>query len=49
MLRCHRVVLLALVLFSLLPSVGKAGQGGFITLVNGTPYNWRSSACLSAR
>ncbi len=43
MLRCHRVVLLALVLFGLLPSVGKAAQGGFITLVNGTPYDWRSS------
>jgi hypothetical protein len=43
MFRCHRVVLLALVLFGLLPSVGKAGQGGYITLVNGTPYNWRSS------
>ncbi len=43
MLRCHRVVLLAVVLFGLLPSVGKAGPGGFITLVNGTPYNWTSS------
>jgi len=43
MLRHHRVVLLALVLFGLLPSLGKAGQGGYITLVNGTPYNWRSS------
>jgi acyl dehydratase len=43
MLRYHRIVLLALVLFGLLPSVGKAAQGGFITLVNGTPYNWRSS------
>ena len=43
MLRHHRIVLLVLVLFGLLPSVAKAGQGGFITLVNGTPYNWRSS------
>gem|GEM_PF-1316729 len=46
MLRCHRVVLLAFVLFSLLPAVGTAGQGGYITLVNGTPYNWRSSGLL---
>jgi hypothetical protein len=48
MFRRHRVALLTLVLFGLLPSVAKAGQGGFITLVNGTPYNWRSSD-LSAR
>jgi hypothetical protein len=43
MFRSHRVLLPAVVLFSLLPSAAKAGEGGFITLVNGTPYNWRSS------
>lgn len=47
MLHRHRVVLLLLTLIGLLPSAAKAGQGGLITLVNGTPYNWRSSGLRS--
>jgi hypothetical protein len=43
MLRRNRVVLFAIALLAFLPSVAKAGEGGLITLVNGTPYNWRAS------
>lgn len=48
MLRSRRAALLALAFCCLLPSVAKAGQGGLITLVNGTPYNWRSSKQTSS-
>jgi hypothetical protein len=46
MLRRDRVVLLALSLFCLLPAIGTASQsiqGGYLMLINGTPYDWQSS------
>lgn len=43
MLRRDRALWLTLALFCLLPSVAMAGQGGSITFVNGTPYNWINS------
>ncbi|HEX4965698.1 MAG TPA: hypothetical protein VF173_33110, partial [Thermoanaerobaculia bacterium] len=43
MFRRDRALWLTLALFCFLPAVGMAGEGGSITFVNGTPYDWISS------